>query len=88
MSEMKINYVYKSAGPFKTTYSCTHQDVEEEFFYEMMHEIQHLRRACEAVEGKCYCEQCEHFGRKAEFFSEQDNEVTILENALDKELAE
>lgn len=88
MSEKKINYVYRDFGQFRTTYSCTNPDVDEEFFYEVLHEIRELRKPCEAIDGKCFCEQCEYYGRKAEFLSYQDNDVTVLDNALGKELAE
>lgn len=88
MSDKKINYAYKYAGQFKSTFSCTNQDVEEEFFQECMNTVQMMRPKCEAIGAKVFCEQCDHFGRKAEFFSKWDNDVTVLDNALGKELAE
>lgn len=88
MSDKKINYAYKKAGPFKTTFSCTAEIVEEEFFAVCMKEPQIMRPVCEVFGGKAICEQCDHFGRKAEFYSEWDDKVITLDNALGKELAE
>ena len=88
MSDKKISYAYKKAGPFKSTFSCTAESVDEEFFQSCMNEHQFLRPACDVFGGKAICEQCEHFGRKAEFYSEWDDKQIVLDNALGKELAE
>lgn len=88
MSEKKINYAYKRAGQFVTTFSCNAEAVDEEFFAECMKVRQFAREVCEVYGGQAICEQCEHFGRKAEFYSEWDNKNIVLDNPLGKELAE
>ncbi len=88
MGEKRINYAVRYAGQFKSTFSCTNSEVDEDFFNECMKSPQFVRGNCEPMDKKANCEQCEHFGRRAEFFSTRDNEVTILDNALGKELAE
>lgn len=89
MSDIKkINYACKHAGPFKTTFSCTNESVEEEFFQECMKTSQMPREICPGINEKALCEQCDYFGRRAEYYSEWDGKTVIMENRICKDIAE
>ena len=79
----KINYAYRNYGLFFTTFTCTNENVDEEFFRECMTLPQFPRGECEAMGRKAACEQCEHFGRRSEYISPRTGERKVREeNAI------
>ncbi len=87
MSEKKINYAVKDYAFFHTTFSCTNEAVDEEFFIECMNIPQTPREHCPGINAKALCEQCEHFGRESWIVDQKTGEKILQENALGKELA-
>ena len=84
----RINFAYKDYLHFFTTYTCTNEDVDEEFFRECMKVPQTPRPFCEAMNMKALCEQCEHFGRRAEYISQRTGEHKLREqNGVGKDIA-
>lgn len=84
----KINFAYKDFSIFLTTYTCTNEEVDEEFFQECMNIPQTPRGICEPMGKKALCEQCEHFGRRAEYISKRTGEHSIRkQNGVGKDIA-
>jgi len=88
MADKKINYAYSDYVLFRTTFSCTNEDVEEEFFQYCMTMQQTPRPDCEPMGKKALCEQCEHFGKKDERINRATGEARPMRNHIGKDLAE
>ena len=84
----KINYAYKRHGRFQTIFSCVHPEVTEQEFRLLLEKPSMVRDICPGIKETAYCEQCNYYGRKTEFLSEETGETRELYNGGANKLAE